>query len=115
VDEKRFVTLDQLMEIFPFIRRSRVCYLTTVKGIPFYRVGRSLVFEIGEIRQWVEAGRVPSVSAKPVEPQHENLPDKKPAKYLLRENTPAELEVDDAIPPNLKRNGGQSPAGRAFL
>jgi hypothetical protein len=58
MDEKRFVTLDQLVEIFPFIKKSRVYYLTTVKGIPFYRVGRSLVFEIGEIRQWIEAGRV---------------------------------------------------------
>lgn len=59
MDEKRFVTLDQLVEIFPFLKRSHVYYLTTVKGIPFYRVGRSLVFEVGEIRQWVEAGRVP--------------------------------------------------------
>ena len=59
MDEKRFVTLDQLVEKFPFLKKSRVYYLTTVKGIPFYRVGRSLVFEIGEIKQWVEAGRVP--------------------------------------------------------
>ena len=59
MDEKRFVTLDQLVETFPFLKKSRVYYLTTVKGIPFYRVGRSLVFEIGEIRQWIEAGRVP--------------------------------------------------------
>jgi hypothetical protein len=58
MDEKRFVTLDQLVETFPFLKKSRVYYLTTAKGIPFYRVGRSLVFEIGEIRQWIEAGRV---------------------------------------------------------
>jgi hypothetical protein len=59
MDEKRFVMLDQLVEIFPFLKKSRVYYLTTIKGIPFYRVGRSLVFEISEIRRWVEAGRVP--------------------------------------------------------
>ena len=59
MDEKCFVTLDQLIQIFPFLKKSRVYYLTTVKGIPFYRVGRSLVFEAGEIQQWVEAGRVP--------------------------------------------------------
>jgi hypothetical protein len=58
-EKKRFVTLDQLVEIFPFLKKSRVYYLTTVKGIPFYRVGRSLVFEISEICQWIEAGRVP--------------------------------------------------------
>ena len=46
MDEKRFVTLDQLVETFPFLKKSRVYYLTTAKGIPFYRVGRSLVFEI---------------------------------------------------------------------
>jgi hypothetical protein len=60
MDEKRFVTLEQLVGIFPFLKKSRVYYLTTTKGIPFYRVGRSLVFELGEIRQWIEAGRVPS-------------------------------------------------------
>jgi hypothetical protein len=64
MDEKKFVTLDQLVETFPFLKKSRVYYLTTVKGIPFYRVGRSLVFETNEIRQWVEAGRV-SITACP--------------------------------------------------
>ena len=58
MDEKRFVTLDQLVETFPFLKKSRVYYLTNIKGIPFYRVGRSLVFEVGEIQQWIEAGRV---------------------------------------------------------
>jgi hypothetical protein len=64
MDQKHFVTLEQLVEIFPFLKKSRVYYLTTVKGIPFYRVGRSLVFETGEIRQWIESGRVPLVGVQ---------------------------------------------------
>ncbi len=56
--EKQFVNLGQLIERFPFLKRSRIYYLTNVKGIPFYRVGRSLVFEVNEIHHWVESGRV---------------------------------------------------------
>ncbi len=56
--EKQFVNLDQLIKIFPFLKRSRIYYLTNAKGIPFYRVGRSLVFEVHEIHAWVESGRV---------------------------------------------------------
>jgi hypothetical protein len=62
LDDKRFVTLEQLVEIFPFLKKSRVYYLTTTKGIPFYRVGRSLVFETGEVQHWIESGRVPIAS-----------------------------------------------------
>ncbi len=56
--QKQFVNLDQLVQMFPFLKRSRVYYLTTVKRIPFYRVGRSLVFEVSEIQEWIESGRV---------------------------------------------------------
>jgi len=56
--EKRFVNHDQLLVTFPFLKRSRIYYLTTIKKIPFYRVGRSLVFEVNEVLAWVEAGKV---------------------------------------------------------
>jgi len=55
--QKQFVNLDQLIELFPFLKRSRVYYLTTMKEIPFYPVGRSLVFEVHEILDWIETGR----------------------------------------------------------
>ncbi len=54
MSEKRFVNLDQLLATFPFLKRSRVYYLTTLTRIPFYRVGRSLVSELGEIQAWIE-------------------------------------------------------------
>ncbi len=58
MSDKHFVNLEQLIATFPFLKRSRIYYLTTVKKIPFYRVGRSLVFEVNEILAWIEAGRV---------------------------------------------------------
>jgi predicted DNA-binding transcriptional regulator AlpA len=58
MSQKRFVNLDQLLATFPFLKRSRVYYLTTLKRMPYYRVGRSLVFELGEVESWIEAGQV---------------------------------------------------------
>jgi hypothetical protein len=58
MSEKEFVNLDQLIERFPFFKRSRVYYLAAIKKIPFYRVGRSLVFEVNEILAWIERGKV---------------------------------------------------------
>ena len=62
--EKQFVNLDQLIKIFPFLKRSRIYYLTNAKGIPFYRVGRSLVFEVNEVHAWIESGRAVSLEMR---------------------------------------------------
>ena len=52
--ERRWVTLDQLLEIVP-LKRSRVYYLVHTNQIPHLKVGRSLLFDVDKIEAWLSS------------------------------------------------------------
>jgi len=54
---KRWLTVDQLLELVP-IKRSRVYYLTHTHKIPgVCRIGRTLLFDYDAIVEWLEQNR----------------------------------------------------------
>lgn len=53
VNGRRWLTLEQLMEVLP-LKRSRIYYLTHTQQIPFRKVGRTLLFDLAEIEKWLE-------------------------------------------------------------
>jgi len=54
---KRWLTVDQLLEIVP-IKRSRLYYLTHTHRIPgVCRIGRTLLFDYDAIVDWLERSR----------------------------------------------------------
>jgi len=54
---KRWLTVDQLLELVP-IKRSRLYYLTHTHKIPgVCRIGRTLLFEYDAIVDWLEQNR----------------------------------------------------------
>jgi len=54
---KRWLTVDQLLEIVP-IKRSRLYYLTHTHRIPgVSRIGRTLLFDYDAVMTWLESNR----------------------------------------------------------
>ncbi len=54
---KRWLTVDQLLEIVP-IKRSRLYYLTHTHQIPgVHRIGRTLLFDYDAVADWLESSR----------------------------------------------------------
>jgi len=54
---KRWLTVDQLLEVLP-IKRSRLYYLTHTHQIPgVSRIGRTLLFDYEAVTAWLEAHR----------------------------------------------------------
>jgi len=50
---RRWLTLDQLLEVLP-LKRSYVYYLTHTRQIPVTRIGRRLLFDYDRIVTWLE-------------------------------------------------------------
>lgn len=53
VAKKRWLTLEQLLEVLP-LKKSYIYYLTHTRQIPVTRIGRRLLFDYERIEEWLE-------------------------------------------------------------
>jgi len=71
---RRWLTLEQLLEVLP-LKRSYVYYLTHTHQIPVTRIGRRLLFDYDRIVAWLGEWAVEDAS---------NLPGQKGKRPLVR-------------------------------
>ena len=57
MQETRYLTVDQAQR-FLGLKRSRIYYLTSTGGIPFIRLGKTLLFDTQDLQQWIESKKV---------------------------------------------------------
>lgn len=50
---RRWLTLAQLLELLP-LKRSRIYYLTHTRQMPFHKIGKTLLFDLAEIQDWLQ-------------------------------------------------------------
>ncbi len=57
LQENRYLSVDQAQR-FLGLKRSRIYYLTSTGGIPFIRVGKTLLFDTQDLQRWLEGKKV---------------------------------------------------------
>ncbi len=57
LQENRYLSIDQAQR-FLGLKRSRIYYLTSTGGIPFIRVGKTLLFDTQDLQRWLEGKKV---------------------------------------------------------
>ncbi len=61
LQENRYLSVDQAQR-FLGLKRSRIYYLTSTGGIPFIRVGKTLLFDTQDLQRWLEGKKVANAS-----------------------------------------------------
>lgn len=72
-----YITVDELAKMLPF-KKSNLYKLVSNKQIPFYRVGKLILFSALEIHEWMLSKRVV--------PQNQNIATRKVTKYVSQTN-----------------------------
>ncbi len=57
LQEARYLSVDQVQK-FLGLKKSRIYYLTSTGGIPFIRVGKTLLFDTQDLHRWLEGKKV---------------------------------------------------------
>jgi excisionase family DNA binding protein len=64
-DPSTFLTLQQVVEEYPWLTERWLRRAVHEKKIPFYKVGGRLLFDPAELNQWVRDRHVEPVTTKP--------------------------------------------------
>jgi excisionase family DNA binding protein len=64
-DPTRFLTLQQVVDEYPWITERWLRRAVHEKRIPFYKVGGRLLFNPDELDQWIRDQRVEPATTKP--------------------------------------------------